>query len=194
YAARDERSRFQYFRRASTDSAMIRSTYLWAPSIIRSARSPSQVRGCVPGKVWTGWVGAACTRSWAAIANPILCNTSRRVILGFSQGPLFVDRRIPVPQSLRVYCVSTCAAASPECGELITTGVEPRRCRLLEALCRIAHQVRKLRVPRRAERCDADVLVVGGEIRIKGDSTVNRDNSRQAPMSNRCIEPFVAGL
>src|SRR6266481_1949790 len=49
-------------------------------------------------------------------------------------------------------------------------------------------------VPRRAERCDADVLVVGGEIRIKGDSTVNRDNSRQAPMSNRCIEPFVAGL
>src|SRR6266849_6321277 len=82
YAACDERSRFQYFRRASTDSTMMRSTYLCAPSIIRSARSPSQVRGCVPGILRIGCGGVACKRSFAAIVNPILCNKSRLVILG----------------------------------------------------------------------------------------------------------------
>src|SRR5581483_5204773 len=114
--------------------------------------------------------------------------------LAFSQRPLLVNGRVPVPQSLRVHRMSACTTASAERRELITTGVEPRRGSLVESLRWIAYQVRKLRIAGRAERCDTYVLVIRGEVRIKWHTAINCNNARELPMSDRRIEPLVSGM
>src|SRR5262249_23222911 len=85
YAARVERSRFQYLGRSAMERAIWRWTNWCAPSINLSARSPSQVSGCVPGRLSTAAAGAGLSRVGTASVILNSWSNSRRVIMVFSR-------------------------------------------------------------------------------------------------------------